>query len=138
MAPKRAPVVAGRDHELTVFEQAVEDARAGSPSVILLAGEAGIGKSTLVAAAAERTGVPLLLGQCLNVGSGVMPLAPVVDLVRKVRRQAPALRDSLELAAVEEVASGRGEGPVGSVLAVKDSGTSTPPGRSTGADAARE
>ena len=41
----------GRRAELVVFESAIADARIGLPSVVLVGGDAGIGKSTLVSGA---------------------------------------------------------------------------------------
>lgn len=66
----------GRDVELAVLERAVADARAGVPSVLLIDGDAGIGKSSLVAEAADRAHVPLMLGRSAHIGGDVIPLAP--------------------------------------------------------------
>ncbi|MDD7931607.1 helix-turn-helix transcriptional regulator [Actinomycetospora straminea] len=60
------PVPPGREHETAVLAGALDDARAGRGTAVLVAGEAGIGKSTVLAAlldAAERRGVPALLGR---------------------------------------------------------------------------
>jgi DNA-binding NarL/FixJ family response regulator len=80
------PVV-GRDDELRFFERAVQRAAAGEPSTVLLSGDAGIGKSTLLAEAARRAGADLLAGRCVHVGADAIPLAPLVDLVRQVQRR---------------------------------------------------
>lgn len=80
----------GRQGELATFERAVEEARDGVPSVLLVGGDAGIGKTTLTAEAARRCGIDLYLGRCLPIGGEVIPLGPLVDLLRQVRRQAPA------------------------------------------------
>ena len=84
-APSETDFV-GRDNELAVFERAVEAARSGLPSVLLVGGEAGIGKSTLIAEAARRNGAELMVGRCLPMGGDVIPLAPLADLLRAVRR----------------------------------------------------
>ena len=42
------PVILERDHELAVLAGAARAAAAGSGSVVLISGEAGIGKSALV------------------------------------------------------------------------------------------
>jgi DNA-binding CsgD family transcriptional regulator len=97
--------VVGRTDELAQLDDLIARAADCSPSLLLLAGEAGIGKSTLLAQATARNDVPLFIGQCLNVGAGVMPLAPVVDLVRSIRRDAPELRESAELQAAEQAAA---------------------------------
>ncbi|MEJ2860395.1 ATP-binding protein [Actinomycetospora flava] len=60
------PAPPGREHETAVLVSALDDARAGRGTAVLVVGEAGIGKSTLLGAlldAAERRGVPALLGR---------------------------------------------------------------------------
>ena len=79
----------GRDAELAVFERALADAEHGAPSVLLVSGDAGMGKTTLVEEASDRAGVPLLLGRCMHIGGHGLPLAPLLDLVRRARRLAP-------------------------------------------------
>jgi len=88
----------GRSAELATVERAVDDARQGVPSILLLSGDAGIGKSTLLAEAAARAAVMLYLGRCVHIGGDTIPLVPLVDLMRHVRRSSPeALTDSAEL-----------------------------------------
>ncbi|MBK5332523.1 MAG: ATP-binding protein, partial [Ilumatobacteraceae bacterium] len=82
----------GREAELATFELAVADARAGVPSVLLVDGDAGIGKSSLVAEAARRANVPLILGRSAHIGGDVIPLAPLMDLLRQVQRTIPEAR----------------------------------------------
>lgn len=79
----------GRTEELAAFERAVTNARAGVPSVILVGGDAGIGKSTLVAEAARSGNVELHLGRCMHLGGEAVALAPLADLLRQIRRSAP-------------------------------------------------
>jgi DNA-binding NarL/FixJ family response regulator/tetratricopeptide (TPR) repeat protein len=79
------PVV-GRDDELAVVQRAVARAAEGQPGVVLVSGDPGIGKSTLLSEAARRAGLPLFLGRCVHVGGDAIPLAPLVDLVRQVQR----------------------------------------------------
>ena len=89
------PAFVGRSAELALYERAVDDARDGLPSVLLVSGEAGIGKSRLVAEGARRSAVPLYLGRCVHVGGDLIPLRPVADLLRQVRRSVPgALADA--------------------------------------------
>jgi len=85
------PHFVGRSDELTLFERAFADARAGVPSVLLIGGDAGIGKSTLLAEACHRAGVSLYVGRCVPIGGDVIPLAPLADLLRQVRRTSPDL-----------------------------------------------
>jgi len=80
------PVV-GRDRELAVFERAVARAADGQPGVVLVSGDPGIGKSTLLTEAARRTDTQLYVGRCVHVGGDVIPLAPLVDLIRQIERE---------------------------------------------------
>ncbi len=79
------PVV-GRGDELAVLQRAVAGAAEGQPAIVLVSGEAGIGKSTLLFEAARLAGTQLYLGRCVHVGGDAIPLAPMVDLVRQVQR----------------------------------------------------
>jgi DNA-binding CsgD family transcriptional regulator len=81
----------GRAAELAVLCDAVAQARAARPSVVLIGGEAGMGKSTLVSEVAGRTGTRSLVGRCLRLGGEVVPLGPLVDLLRHLQRTAPEL-----------------------------------------------
>jgi DNA-binding CsgD family transcriptional regulator len=78
--------VVGRDAELEFFERAVERAGACEPSTVLLSGDPGIGKSTLLVEAGRRAGAELYVGRCVHVGGEGIPLAPLVDLIRQVQR----------------------------------------------------
>jgi DNA-binding NarL/FixJ family response regulator len=80
------PVV-GRDDELAVFQRAVARAAEGQPGVVLVSGDPGIGKSTLLFEAARLSGTRLYLGRCVHVGGDAIPLAPLVDLIRQVERE---------------------------------------------------
>lgn len=81
----------GRRAELARFNRAVADARNGLPSVVLVSGEAGIGKTTIVSESAVRAGVGLYLGRSTHIGGDTIPLAPLADLLRQVRRTKPDL-----------------------------------------------
>ena len=81
----------GRRTELAVFDGAIEDARKGLPSVVLVGGDAGIGKTTIVSESATRADVALYLGRSTHIGGDVIPLAPLADLLRQVRRSRPDL-----------------------------------------------
>jgi DNA-binding NarL/FixJ family response regulator len=79
------PVLVGRDAEVARLRAAIERAAAGQPATVLVAGEAGIGKTRLVtevASYAAGLGVVALAGGCLDVGEGVLAYAPVVEALR--------------------------------------------------------
>src|ERR1700682_2838528 len=83
-SPLTCPVVIGRVQELTTLRLLVERVHSGEAQVALLSGEAGIGKSRLVAevkASATAHGFLLLEGQCFQTDSA-SPYAPLLDLFR--------------------------------------------------------
>jgi DNA-binding CsgD family transcriptional regulator len=98
-------MLVGRDTELAAIDQVLDRARNGSSAVLTLKGEAGIGKSALLAAAAERAqGMRIL--RATGVESELeMPFAglhqllwPVMPHIESlVAPQASALRGALGL-----------------------------------------
>lgn len=90
-ARPQKPAFVGRTDELALFERAFADGETGVPSILLVGGVAGIGKSTLIAEAAGRAGVDLYVGRCVPIGGDVIPLAPLADLLRQLRRTSPDL-----------------------------------------------
>jgi DNA-binding CsgD family transcriptional regulator/tetratricopeptide (TPR) repeat protein len=70
-------------HLLTHVDRAVE----GRGSAVLLAGDAGVGKTRLLdelAAGAAERGVRVLVGHCVDLGDLGLPYLPFVDLLRPV------------------------------------------------------
>jgi DNA-binding CsgD family transcriptional regulator len=93
MAPKRRLI--GRTRELRLLDEAVARANGGDPAVILVAGEAGIGKSALLTAGLERAralGALTLTGHCLAEGAGGYPFAPFVEIFRTLITEPDAAR----------------------------------------------
>jgi predicted ATPase len=84
--PSSTAEFVGRGDELAALERAVAAARQGAPSVLLVGGEAGIGKSTLVTEGARRADAKLIVGRCIPMGGELIPLAPLGELLRNVRR----------------------------------------------------
>ncbi|MFI0348958.1 AAA family ATPase [Actinomadura sp. 9N407] len=79
MGSERALV--GRTEELGTLTGALDRAAAGSAGVVLVSGDAGVGKTTLVAAltrAARERGCGVLVGQCAELGES-MPYLPLAD-----------------------------------------------------------
>ena len=90
-----SPRIIGRDEELAALESALRDASAGRPSVVILAGPSGVGKSRLVAEFAEMarsSGGRALAGDCLEVVGGGLPFGPLIAILRDVAREIPADR----------------------------------------------
>jgi hypothetical protein len=76
-----APLV-GRAAELATLDEAMRAAADGTVAVVLIAGEAGIGKSRLTAEAANRAradGWHVLSGGCLDLAEGSVPYLPLMD-----------------------------------------------------------
>jgi DNA-binding CsgD family transcriptional regulator/tetratricopeptide (TPR) repeat protein len=74
----------GREAESGQLLDALMRANQGQPEVVLVAGDAGIGKTTLIAgleARAAELGFAITRGQCLDIQADI-PLAPAVDAVR--------------------------------------------------------
>jgi ATP/maltotriose-dependent transcriptional regulator MalT len=79
----------GRGAELNALTAALESALAGDPAVVLVGGEAGIGKTRLVEEAASRArerGTRVLSGSCIELGGEGLPLSPLVDALRTLMR----------------------------------------------------
>jgi DNA-binding CsgD family transcriptional regulator/tetratricopeptide (TPR) repeat protein len=88
--PVSSPVFVGRREELSVLDTALSSARQGQGAVVLVAGEAGIGKSRLIAelsASARVSGATVLTGECLELAEGELPYAPIVGALRSFLRE---------------------------------------------------
>jgi tetratricopeptide (TPR) repeat protein len=75
----------GRTRELERLEAAVRTAAEGTPCVVLLGGEAGIGKTSLLEEVCRRAthrGTRVLLGHCLELSGGGLPYGPVIEVGR--------------------------------------------------------
>src|SRR5689334_19699177 len=87
--PVSSSVFVGREQELAALEAALARADAGEGSVVLLAGESGIGKSRLIGELTERaraSGATVLTGECLELAEGELPFAPIVGALRSLGR----------------------------------------------------
>ena len=92
LAAARAPMI-GRDAELDALAVAAGDAQAGALRLVLVAGDPGIGKTTLAREAALRaagTGAAVLYGRCDE--DGIVPYEPWVQVAGHVVAHAPAAR----------------------------------------------
>jgi ATP/maltotriose-dependent transcriptional regulator MalT len=84
----------GRDADLRELHALYAQVLAGEPRAVVLAGEAGIGKSRLLAeftAQASAT-ARILRGQCVDLGEVAPPYAPITALLRELVAQAGADR----------------------------------------------
>jgi DNA-binding CsgD family transcriptional regulator/tetratricopeptide (TPR) repeat protein len=88
-----SPVFIGRRDEKASLAAPMRRAAGGEPAVVLIGGEAGVGKTRLVAelaGLASAAGFCVLTGQCIELGAEGLPLAPLVDALRALARMTPA------------------------------------------------
>ena len=88
--PVSGPVLIGRSSELSALGAALAVVSGGRPSVVMVAGEAGVGKSLLVREFAERSrgaGLRVLIGGCLELGASGLPFAPFTSVLRDLVRE---------------------------------------------------
>jgi DNA-binding NarL/FixJ family response regulator/tetratricopeptide (TPR) repeat protein len=77
----------GRTAELDRLDAARDRAERGRPQVMLLAGDAGVGKTRLLLAFADRArrrGTRVLTGNCVELGDIGVAYLPVVDALREL------------------------------------------------------
>jgi DNA-binding CsgD family transcriptional regulator/tetratricopeptide (TPR) repeat protein len=78
-------VLVGRGRELGELERALDAARAGNGATVLVAGEAGIGKTRLASELARRArdaGFEVLLGRSIDLVGAELPYQPFVEALR--------------------------------------------------------
>ena len=81
-SPLVCPVLVGRDACIAAVDRTLDDVQAGRGRTLLISGEAGIGKSRLIAALRDRAaGAALFQGSCFERDHS-LPYAPVVDALR--------------------------------------------------------
>ena len=88
--PISCPILIGRAPYLAALQTCVQEAAAGQGRAVLVAGEAGIGKSRLVSEVATYAaggGFNFVTGHCFEQDQAV-PYAPIVEILRTVL-QAP-------------------------------------------------
>ncbi|TDE11901.1 LuxR family transcriptional regulator [Jiangella asiatica] len=77
-----------RGAELAQLRAALDRARGGSAGTVLIAGDAGVGKSRLLAefvADATAGGARVLVGRCLSVGEAGLPYLPFKEIIEQLR-----------------------------------------------------
>lgn len=90
MVPQRdVSRLVGRDRELLSLDEQLDMAVTIGRRIVLLAGEAGLGKTTLVEAfasslAGRRTSVDIVQGLCVPMGEAGLPFTPVLGLLRAI------------------------------------------------------
>src|ERR1039458_5202021 len=99
LLPGNEPLI-GRDHELTELRRMLYEALAGHGSLVLIGGEAGVGKSHLARAVLEEAksqGALGIVGHCYEM-EGAPPYVPFIEILEYITRMAPreGLRHSLD------------------------------------------
>ena len=82
-----SPQLVGRDPEIETLNAALEEAEGGRPSLTLLIGEAGVGKTRLVReteAVGRDRGMLVMSGDCLELSGVELPYAPIAAALRDV------------------------------------------------------
>ena len=75
----------GRTRELEELERALDATRAGNGATVLVAGEAGIGKTRLASELGKRArdaGFEVLLGRSIDLVGTELPFQPFVEALR--------------------------------------------------------
>jgi DNA-binding CsgD family transcriptional regulator len=87
-----SPVFVGRRGDLEALADAFAQAQRGDPAVVIVSGEAGVGKTRLVeeaGAVALAAGGRLIAGGCVELGGDAMPLSPLAEALRSLAHQVP-------------------------------------------------
>lgn len=87
-----SPILVGRASELAALEVALRRAVGGESSVVLIGGDAGLGKSRLIAEFAEgarRSGTRVLIGGCIDLGGDGLPYGPFLEALRALGAELP-------------------------------------------------
>ena len=107
----------GRSGQLAELDAALADAGQGRPSLALVGGDSGVGKSRLadeLARRAREAGARVLWGDCVELGDGELPYAPLLSALRPLVRDRDPVLDELPpalRAGLETVLPGFGAGP---------------------------
>ncbi len=90
---RRTAAIVGRAAELERLDAALRRTREGHSTAVIVGGEAGVGKTRLVEALADRArseGCLVLTGGCLDLGERGIPYAPFVEAFRTLVRTTDA------------------------------------------------
>ncbi len=85
-----SPILVGRATELNALDAALRRAEGGTPAIVLIGGDAGLGKTRLVdefAAGARQSGTRVLVGGCVDLGGEGVPYGPFLEALRALGRE---------------------------------------------------
>jgi predicted ATPase len=86
MVGRPPAALVGRDDSLGVLRAAIRRASAGQPTVLVVSGETGVGKTRLVRELVETERVTLLAGACVPMAGDPLPFAPLTQALRRLDR----------------------------------------------------
>ena len=89
--------IVGRDEPLRLLDDLLAAAQLGQPQVVLLAGEAGVGKTRLaqeLEGHAREHGFLVLHGESIEFGGEAFPFAPLVAALADLDEELPSLHSS--------------------------------------------
>jgi DNA-binding CsgD family transcriptional regulator len=96
--PRPTTPLIGRAAELSLLLRSLDDAPARNASAIVLSGDAGVGKTRILAEltqyAADR-GVLTLIGHCIDFGDVGLPFVPFSEACGRLAADHPELTDTL-------------------------------------------
>jgi DNA-binding CsgD family transcriptional regulator len=98
----------GRERELEALRSALRDACESRPALAFVAGESGVGKTRLLnelIGGAGQLGARVLAGECVELGDGELPYAPLVGALRPLVRSGDPGLLGLPAAARRELAA---------------------------------
>ncbi|MDO8149898.1 AAA family ATPase [Isoptericola sp. b408] len=103
----QVPLV-GRESQVAGFRRAYDRAAVGRPGVLVVSGDAGVGKTRLVtdlAATADRAGGHVVVAHCVDLGEIGIPYLPFTEALGLLR--APAASDDDVAGRVARLIAGR-------------------------------
>jgi len=89
----RSPLI-GRAAPLAELSAVLDASRAGTAGGVLLSGDAGVGKTRLLASLieqAEASGVRTLVGHCVDFGETMLPFLPLSEIFGRLAEAEPEL-----------------------------------------------
>jgi predicted ATPase len=97
-------VLIGREHERAQLQSAIDQARAGSGSLLLLAGEAGVGKTVLARHVLQESDLAVFAGVALQGGApAYWPLTTALPALRGAAGPAPTAKRLVRAALCDKV-----------------------------------
>ena len=123
-----SPVFVGRRGVFEGFADSFAQARQGDPAVVLVSGEAGVGKTRLLEEAGRRAaedGARVLVGGSVELGEGV-PFAPLVEALRTLALRGRR-RDARAPARAGPLRARRGSSPSSTAARRSTTARSSPP-----------